>query len=693
MVAGGSAAALARDAERAANAISQVLVALNRDARKFGIAARSEQQLDAALRSIESSGYTILADRKWPGGTRSQVDFVVVGPAGVFIVDAKDWRGVTIQHQRVYQGQDDVTDRFDNLKRLADECQRDLSDIGLPPGEIHALAVFTNRNDLRATINGVEILSLPDAARFITRRHDRLDAAHVSIVLGAVERHFPPYAMSELALGPDSPPVSESDTESDDAALFSPDEVNDIVVHGMLREPIESWMSFLHPEQARLIRKSFSGPSRIRGAAGTGKTVVGLHRAAHLARTLPGKVLVTTYVKTLPAVLSSLMRRMAPEIADRVEFMSVHAFAQLTLRRAGIRSLLDPDSAEQAWSHAWRSAGSNSTLGRVDPNPGYWKDEVRNVIKGRALVSLEEYQTCSRAGRTRRLTAERRAEVWNLFEAYGAELERRGAWDYEDVINNAAALVPGVHAATYSAVIVDEAQDLSCSMVRLLYSLVGNAPDAFNLIGDGQQSIYPGGYTLSELGISIAGRGVVLSRNYRNTAEIASFASTIVAGGTFIDIEGGRESSDVAEFTRHGRRPQVIQFPSPVEHDARLIDHVRELLADDATSAGDIGVLALYRRQVDSLIRSLNKAGIPTVNLEDYAGAHTDAVRVGTVKRAKGLEFKQVLVAQAPKLLLTSATAGDADPSSDADDKDDLVRRELYVAMTRARDGLWVGVA
>ncbi len=298
---------------------------------------------------------------------------------------------------------------------------------------------------------------------------------------------------------------------------------------------------------------------------------------------------------------------------------------------------------------------------RSDPSPNYWHDEVCKVIKGRALVSLKEYQACSRAGRSRRLTVEKRAEVWQLFEAYERELQRQRVWDFEDVVNNAAALVSVVHSNAYSAVIIDEAQDLSCSMVRLLHGLVGNAPDAFNLIGDGQQSIYTGGYTLSELGISIAGRGVVLSRNYRNTAEIASFASTIVAGDRFTDIEGGRESSDIAEFTRHGQRPQVIPFPTPAEHDARLVDRIQELISDGTTSAGDIGVLALYKRQVDSLIRSLGRAGIPSVNLESYNGERVDAVRVGTVKRAKGLEFKQVLVAQAPKSLLTASAAGRPD--------------------------------
>lgn len=696
MAAGGSAALQMGDAERTAHALRQILGSLDRDARNFGIAARSEAELDLALRPIEASGYTILADRKWPGGTRSQVDFVVVGPAGVFIVDAKDWRDVAVADlgdgPRVFQGQDDVTDRFDNLARLAAECRRDLADVGLAPGEVHALAVFTNRSDLRSSVRGVEILSLKDAARYITGRHDRLDSAQVRLVLEAVDLHFPPYLIRESAVAIHPALDLPAAPDEDDVALFSTDEINDIVVRGVMREPIESWMSFLHPEQARLITRSFNGPSRIRGAAGTGKTVVGLHRAAHLARTLPGKILVTTYVKTLPEVLSSLLARLAPEIVHKVEFVNVHAFALRTLRAANVRVPLKAELIDQAFNLSWVRAGKRSSLVKFDPKagPGYWKDEIASVIKGRGLRTLDEYQACSRAGRTRRLTPLNRADVWRLFEAYEAELARMQIWDFEDVVNNASALIGTVHGSTYSAVIIDEAQDLSCSMVRMLHKLVGDAPDAFNLIGDGQQSIYPGGYTLTELGISITGRGSVMSRNYRNTAEIASYASSIVAGDEFADIEGVPLTIDSAEFTRHGTQPRVIQYASADEHDRRLVMWIRDLLAS-GESLGDIAVLALYSRQVQSLTRTLAAARLPHISLSDYSGRPVDAIKVGTVKRAKGLEFKQVLLAHAPRSLLLPA-GSDAN-RADSDGADELTRRELYVAMTRARDGLWVGVA
>src|SRR5690606_18646763 len=116
-------------------------------------------------------------------------------------------------------------------------------------------------------------------------------------------------------------------------------------------------------------------------------------------------------------------------------------------------------------------------------------------------------------------------------------------------------------------------QDLSCAMLRMLHLLVGDGPDAFNLIGDGQQSIYPGGYTLGELGIRIAGRSVVMNRNYRNTVEIARFASDVVRERAFIDIENGdRATADSAEYLRHGAEPELRRFSAKPQHDAAVID-------------------------------------------------------------------------------------------------------------------------
>jgi len=470
-------------------------------------------------------------------------------------------------------------------------------------------------------------------------------------------------------------------------------QIQDALLEGIRKAPIEEWMAFLDPAQARLVRRNFNGPSRIRGAAGTGKTVVALHRAAYLARTMEGRVLVTTYVRTLPRVMSALMQRLAPDVVDRIDFRSVHQFARDVLVQRGRPVVIDAVTADRVFKDLWEREGKSGPLGKIDPAPAYWQDEIAHVLKGRGLSRFEQYAALPRTGRRRPLSREMRAEVWGLYVAYEEAIAQRGILDWEDVVLEAESSLAETPLRGYAAVVVDEAQDLSCAMIRMLHSVVGDEPDGFNLVGDGQQTIYPGGFTLAEAGVAISGRGVVLTRNYRNTVEIAAFAAGLVADDEIIDIEGGPARSEPAEIVRRGPRPVYTVFPSRSVHDKSLVERVRRIVADSegATGFGDIGVLALYTWHAQEAADALAEAGIPTIQLDKYDGHSVDAVKVGTIKRAKGLEFKEVLVVRTPPHLVQT----ELDPRADdaALERRDLQRRELYVAMTRARDGLWVGVA
>jgi len=420
---------------------------------------------------------------------------------------------------------------------------------------------------------------------------------------------------------------------------------------------------------------------------------VALHRAAYLARIMKGRVLVTTYVRTLPRVMAALMERLAPDVVDKIDFRSVHQFARDVLVQRGRPVVIDDRAADRIFKDLWEREGKSGPLGKIDPAPSYWQDEISHVLKGRGLSRFEQYAALPRTGRRRPLSREMRAEVWGLYVAYEEAIAKRGILDWGDVVLEAESSLAETPLRGYSAVIVDEAQDLSCAMIRMLHSVVGDEPDGFNLVGDGQQTIYPGGFSLAEAGVAISGRGVVLTRNYRNTVEIAEFASALVADDEIADIEGGPARSEPAEIVRRGPRPVYTVFPSRSVHDKSLVERVRRIVADSdgATSFGDIGVLALYTWHATEAADALAEAGIPTIQLEKYDGHPVNAVKVGTIKRAKGLEFKEVLVVRTPPHLVQT----DLDPREDdaALERRDLQRRELYVAMTRARDGLWVGVA
>jgi superfamily I DNA/RNA helicase len=453
-------------------------------------------------------------------------------------------------------------------------------------------------------------------------------------------------------------------------------------------------MTFLHPYQAKLVRRTFNGPARIRGAAGTGKTVVGLHRAAYLARAHPTeRVLFTTFVKTLPAVMSNLLRRMEPGVADRVDFVHVHGFAREVLRERGIPINLNGRKAKDLWSKSWATLPDDHKS-RLCERAGtrdaeYWREEVQDVIKGRGLVTFEAYAECARPGRAIRLNMEDRRSVWALHRAYDLLLREAGIDDFHDLVLRAESAIRARPWEGYAAVIVDEAQDLSLSAVRMLHSLVGDATDAFTLIGDGQQSIYPGGYVLSEAGISLAGRGVVLDINYRNTLEIQRFANDLVAASSYTDIDDdtpdGRDASvdgDVGPLEqRHGPAPSVQVFSTRRAHNEALVARVRNALSVTGVGRGDIAILCDTNGQARDAEALLMADGIPTLDLLRYDGLTSDAVKVGTIKRAKGLEFKAVLLPWTPASWR----------SAPDDERAARCLRERYVAATRARDLLWVG--
>ncbi|MFJ7286692.1 UvrD-helicase domain-containing protein [Curtobacterium sp. NPDC098951] len=659
-------------------------------AARFEIAERTESETAQLLAPLAGIGYHLLADRRWPGSRTAQVDMVVVGRAGVFIVDTKAWREVAVHGDRITRGQEDVTDDIARLADLAYSTEAALADIGLAPGEVHAVAALAGQKRMHARVASVDVIGTHDLVGHITKRGARLSASRVDEILAAMLTRFP--VIGEDAATPPQIVVPAAVLPRDPAptppcattiATFN-DELTDQLLDGVLEAPIEDWMAFLDPAQAKLVRRSFNGPARIRGAAGTGKTVVGLHRAAYLARSTGGRVLFTTYIRTLPAVLESLLERLAPDVMGLVDFVGVHAFASQLLKERGVVFRIDALEAQRAFADAWNLISASSPLRAARFTRRYWEEEIAHVIKGRGLTRFDEYADLARVGRRHALPVEVRQAVWDLYERYAANLRERGVCDFEDVVLLARDAVRQMPLDRYSAVIVDEAQDLSCAMVSLLHAVIGDRPDGLTLIGDGQQTIYPGGYTLGEVGVNLAGRGVVLDVNHRNTAEILDFAKQMVADDQFVDIEGVDGAGDtVSAVTRSGEEPGVHHFTSRADHDAALLARVEEVLRLIGTGRGDIGILTATNPQADKVRAVLDAAGVPSVSLKNYAGKHTDHVRVGTIKRAKGLEFKQVLLPHVAAKLLAEAPDTEFVAARE--------RRELDVGMTRARAGLWLG--
>ena len=410
------------------------------EAGRFAAAAIAERRLATRLSPLNAHGYHLLADRQWPGSKNAQLDLIVVGPSGLWIIDSKHWNDFSIAAGHLFRGQADVTDEVMRLADVANTAEEAFVELGLAPGEIRVVLAMHERRGKLGEIGPIEVVGADDIHKHLGARGRRLTTSQVEAVLAVAMKYFPAYAgaqQEQAAIVLPEPVLDElPDNVLDDGALLSEDEVRETLTEAELAAPIEDWMTFLHPEQAALVRRTFNGPARIRGSAGTGKTVVGLHRAAYLARVHPqGKILVTTFVKTLPAVMSSLLARMAPEVAGRVEFVSVHALAGQIARDRSVKLSINGRRANDLLKLAWAQLGPDHKA-RLLPKGGfeYWKEEVDSVIKGRGLTAFEQYADCKRIGRLTRLTVDDRRAVWALYQAYETSMRAEGIHDFNDVV-------------------------------------------------------------------------------------------------------------------------------------------------------------------------------------------------------------------------------------------------------------------
>lgn len=677
MSAGGSQTVMAAEQALAAASLEQQSHRLRAQAGRHRAGCLGEREVCQALSRLAMNGVHHLDDLRFRADDRLKLnlDHLVIAPTGVFVVDAKNWAGrvtVSANGQLLEDGQA-REHRLVALRwlcgRVAEVMATTTAARVLPVG----LICFSRAQ--AAAQGATKGLLCTDVARIgelITDRPAVLTPDEVAELHEVLSYAFPPYALDGQA-------------EAEAVGLLFPDEVTRHAgLAEVLRRPVEAWMAWVHPTQAATVHRSFAGPARIRGAAGTGKTSVGLHRIAWLASTRPGRFLVTSYVKTLPLSLSDSYRVLSPTTADRVDFEHVHGVALRLLAEAGHRVSIDVKGT--AFNLAWQrhADGLQSSALRAE----YFREELTSVIKGRALATLDEYLALVRVGRRTPLRPEIRERVWRLYEDYEATLQMRGQVDYTDVLRLGRDFARAAPQSPWRGVMVDEVQDLPLVGLQMLHSLAGgDRADGLLLIGDGEQAIYPGGFSLAEAGITIANRGVVLKLNYRNTVEILAAARLAIAGESYDDLEDQPQTGarDI-EVARHGEAPSIATYDSVDVHDAALAYEIHQLL-DRGIEPRAVAVLCQTNRGAQEYARRLASAGIETVQLSAPGYAAVDAVRIGTWSRSKGMEFPHVFLPQAnkPSALLTGAGEGAFQ------EKQALLKRQQYVAMTRARDTLWVG--
>ena len=453
-----------------------------------------------------------------------------------------------------------------------------------------------------------------------------------------------------------------------------------------LDAPWDKWTVFLHPEQRRLVERDFAGPARVAGSAGTGKTIVALHRAVHLVRTHPdGRILLATFSEPLAHALRANVKRLIgnePRVAERLE---VHAMSSLGIRlhhaQLGPVRLASKEDVDALLREASRTGGEHKLSAL------FLRTEWDHVVDAWQLGTWEAYRDVQRLGRRTRLPEARRAVLWKVFERVREGLKARGLVTESGMFQALTDAQGGRSIPAFNAAVVDEAQDISIAQLRFLATLGGPKANGLFFAGDLGQRIFQQPFSWKALGVDIRGRSKTLRVNYRTSHQIREQADRLL-GPEIADVDGNLEVRQHTVSVFNGPAPEIRIFGTEAEESEAVGAWLRTLTAD-GVQPHEIGVFVRSSEQVPRATAAATAAGLSARVLDDRVEVRPGGVNVATMHLAKGLEFRvvSVMACDDEVLPLQSRIEGVGD-DGDLQEVYDTERQLLYVACTRARDQL-----
>lgn len=467
---------------------------------------------------------------------------------------------------------------------------------------------------------------------------------------------------------------------------------NETELSEMLNASMEKWRVFLHPSQRKLSTGIKNGAVRVLGGAGTGKTVVAMHRAKWLSTnvaTESKKVLFTTFTKNLAVDISKNLENICSSgEKEKIEVVNLDQWVQRFLRKQNydFEVVFDEGSLDALWNKALSEKPSD-----IELPESFFKEEWQRVIQPQGIKSLNDYKKATRIGRGTRLNREQRVAIWPVFEEYRHQLNRSRYKEVDDAYRDAAELIKAQNIdLPYCAVVVDEAQDMGSQAFALIRTLIPESPNDLFIVGDAHQRIYGRNkVVLGKCGINIRGRSHKLKINYRTTDEIRSWAVRLLDGRNIDDLDGGEDTNSLYKSLTHGEAPILEQFESPEDQ----AGFIKALLDESKDPKSHFCVVARTNREVSSIQEKLESLGVKTTLIKpnEPESLDAEAVKLATVHRVKGLEFDQVILASANDGLvpLDFALRDKADALS-KEDADTEERSLVYVAITRARKSAFI---
>ena len=463
---------------------------------------------------------------------------------------------------------------------------------------------------------------------------------------------------------------------------------NDEALREIIEKPLVKWRVFLHPKQRRLAENTKKGPVRVLGGAGTGKTVVAMHRAKWLAKNIATedkKVLFTTFTKNLARdIKENLQTICSREEMKRIEVINLDSWVVRFLQKQGYDYRLLINSKEE--SNLWQEAYSEKPAS-IEFDQAFFKEEWSQVVQPQSVSSLDEYKKASRLGRGTRLNRAQRVEIWPVFEEYRRLLSRSQLKETDDAYRDATSFIKNniEKSPSYCSIVVDEAQDMGSQAFNLIRAIVPPAANDLFLVGDAHQRIYSKNkVVLGRCGIEIRGRSSRLKINYRTTDETRKFAVSIIENVKADDLDGGEDTTKYYHSLMHGPSPEVINVDTPVQQ----AGVIKTVLGDTGLTLHECCVIARTNYELENIEKLLNNEGLKTYRIDGNSSSVSpdDCINLATMHRVKGLEFDAVFLASMnDNFMPLKQSIESANDDVSRRQRENEERSLVYVSLTRAR--------
>ncbi|HLA28585.1 MAG TPA: UvrD-helicase domain-containing protein [Syntrophales bacterium] len=570
-----------------------------------------------------------------------------------------------------------------------------------PPSEDSGERLFASYPDADLMRLGVPELHLP-LVRQLKKKED-LDAIQNRLPQEAFEALFflvEGFSLEEVIKDLEKEMPAKVDTADFVAALENPDSKRRFyVVEGalelaeILNSPLELWRIFLHPSQRNMVEKDYNGPVRVLGGAGTGKTVVAMHRAKWLTENVffkeSDRILFTTFTRNLAADIKENLRKLcSSDVMKKIDVVNLDAWVIQFLKKHGYHyTLIFQDDTGPYWQNAINLAPADIAL-----EESFYSQEWMQVIQAQGITTADEYLRASRIGRQKKLTRLQKQKIWPVFEEYRAQLNAKSLKEMTDAVRDAFSILQNKgDILPYKGIIVDEAQDMGMAAFKLIRQMIpesrGELRNDLFIVGDAHQRIYRHKVVLSRCGINIRGRSKKLKINYRTTEETRKWAVKLLEGRVVDDLDGGMDSQKGYKSLMHGESPEVMSFNSFNEGVHFIATYLNGLI-----KAGmEINTVCLVARTNDLLKQyeaALQEKGFETYLIKRSVPEDRKApgLRLATMHRVKGLEFDDMIIASVNEGVVPLQLPAMGEQSSgQVEENENLERALLYVSATRAK--------